>query len=97
MLKDQAEKKQKTAAKKAFTAAKKQYRVYRKKLVSSLKASNKVIKKKELARIRRLPQKDRAAARQKLKDQLKQRLQNITKKLPTKIQTPGQLREIMRG
>jgi hypothetical protein len=97
LLKEQAEQKKKAVGKKAFTAAKKQYRAYRKKLVANLKTSNKIIKKKELARIRRLPHKERAAARQILKEQLKQRLQNITKKLPAKIQTPGHLREIMRS
>jgi hypothetical protein len=96
LLKEQGEKKAKTAQKKVFTAAKKEYRAYRKKAVGDIKSRNKLIKKKELARIRRLPQAQRAAERTKLKKILKERLESVTKKLPSKIQTPGQLREIMR-
>ena len=96
LLKEQGEKKAKTAQKKVFTAAKKEYRAYRKKAVADIKARNKLIKKKELSRIRRLPQAQRAGERTKLKKILKERLDSVTKKLPSKIQTPGQLREIMR-
>jgi hypothetical protein len=96
LLKEQGEKKAKTAQKKVFTAAKKEYRAYRKKAVADIKARNKLIKKKELSRIRRLPQAQRAGERTKLKKILKERLDSVTKKLPSKIQSPGQLREILR-
>jgi len=96
LLKEQAEQKQKKTKNKTFTLAKREYRNYRKRVSANTKAENKAIKKRELAKIRRMPQKDRAAARARLKQLLKERLDAVMKKLPAKIQTPGQLRELMR-
>ena len=95
LLRSQKEKKRKSESRKVFTAAKKQYRAYRKQQLAGIKKQNKEIKKRELAKIRRAPAKERVRLRKDLKEKLKVREDNIKKRLPAKIQTPGQLREIM--
>ena len=60
-----------------------------------MKAQNKDIKKREAAKIKKLPVKQRPAARKKLNEALKQREDKVKKELPSKVQTPGQLRNLM--
>ena len=74
-------------------AAKKQYKAYRKKMIATVKQQNKVIKKKELARIRRLPNQERAKARAQLKIKLAQRHKAIIDKLPSKITDSAQIQK----
>jgi len=95
LLRNQRTAKLKKTQKKAYGGAKKQYREYRKKAVANIKSQNKEIKKRESARIKKLPAKQRAAARKKLKEVLKQREDKVKKQLPAKIETPGQLRQLM--
>ena len=95
LLRNQKEAKLKTIQNKAFRDAKKQYRSYRKKLIGEANSKNREIKKKELARIRKLPTKNRTAARKQLKALLKRRIDAVKSKFPPKISSPGQLREIM--
>ena len=95
LLRLSKKKKAKTQANKAFMGAKKQYKQYRKKALSTVAAENKDIAKKERARINNLPKTERAAARKKLKDALKQRVDKVKSKLPAKIQTPGQLKNLI--
>ena len=95
LLRSQKEAKRTKLAKKAFTAAKKQYRQYRKKHLTDIKKQNKEIKKRELAKIRRVPADQRAKMRKDLAEKLKLRVDAIKKRLPAKISTPGQLRELM--
>ena len=95
LLKAQSESKKKTAGKKHFTAAKKQYREYRKKMLASVKTQNKDIKKRELARIRKLPTNQRAKARGDLKERLKARTKAVQEKLPSKVTGPGHLQSLI--
>ena len=95
LLRSQKASKLKKAQAKAYSGAKKQYREYRKKAVANIKAQNKEIKKRENAKIKKLPVKQRAAARKKLKEVLKARENKVKKQLPSKIDTPGQLRQLM--
>jgi hypothetical protein len=95
LLRASKESKRKGKQKSAYAAAKKQYKEYRKKALANVKAQNKDIKKREAAKIKKLPVKQRPAARKKLKDALKQREDKVKKELPSKVQTPGQLRSLM--
>ena len=97
LLQVQKEKKQKTPAKKTFTAAKKQFREYRKKAIKKVKDENKAIRKREAAKIKKLPQKERPAARKILKEALKKREDRVTKSMPSRIETPGQMRSVMQA
>ncbi len=81
--------------KSAFSKAKKEYGQYRKKAMANLKAENKEIKKRESAKIKKLPTKDRVAARKKLKEALKERTDKLKKQLPGKVSSPGELRNLM--
>ena len=95
LLRRSKESKRKGKAKSALSGAKKQYRAYRKKALANVKNENKDIKKREAAKINKLPKAQRAAARKKLKDALKQRLDRVKQRLPGKVQTSGQLRNLM--
>ena len=77
------------------TNEKKQFRDYRKRAIKKVKDENKLIKKRELAKIKKLPVKERPDARKKLKTALEQREDKVKTSMPTKIQTPGQLRSVM--
>ena len=57
--------------------------------------ASKIDEKREAAKIKKLPAKQRPAARKKLKEVLKAREDKVKKQLPTKIETPGQLRQLM--
>ena len=87
--------KQRKTQKSAFTKAKKEYSQYRKKAMANLKAENKEIRKRESAKIKKMPTKDRAAARKKLTAALKERTNELKKQLPSKVVSPGQLRNLM--
>ena len=69
----------------------------RTKRINQVRTENKVIRKREGAKIKKLPTKDRPAARQKLTAALKARLEKVKKEMPTKVQTPGQLSNLIRG
>ena len=97
LLSDQKDQKRKTVAKKTFSVAKKQFKSYRKQALQKVKAENKAIKKRELAKIRKLPVKERPAARKKLKEALKAREDKVKRSMPSKIETPGQMRSIMQA
>jgi len=97
LLKAVTEKKTKRAKNTHFTQAKKQYKAMRTKRINQVKTENKVIRKREGAKIKKLPTKDRPAARQKLTAALKARLEKVKKEMPTKVQTPGQLSNLIRG
>jgi hypothetical protein len=97
LLKESRESKRKGKAKSAYTAAKKQYKAFRKKTLANVKTQNKEIQKRETARIKKLPVKQRAAAKKKLKEALKERTDKVKRQMPSKIQTPGQLRNLMAG
>jgi len=79
----------------AYTAAKKEYRTYRKNQIATMNKQNKEIKKRELAKIRRMPAGVRAKMRKQLAEKLKERSDNIKKRLPSKIMNPGHLRQLM--
>ena len=96
LLRNQRQARKKTQAKKAFTAAKKQYASYRKKAVANVKAENKAIKAREHAKIKKMPVKQRKAARQKVRAALKQREQKVRKDLPARVSTPGELAALMK-
>ena len=97
MLKAAGESKRKGKQKSAYAAAKKQYRDYRKKALANVRAENKGIKKRESAKIKKLPVKQRPEARKRLKAALQKREQAVKIKLPAKVQTPGQLRGLMQA
>jgi hypothetical protein len=97
LLKESRESKRKSKQNSAYTAAKKQYREFRKKTLANVKTQNKEIQKRETARIKKLPVKQRAAAKKKLKEALKERTNKVKRQMPSKIQTPGQLRNLMSG
>ena len=97
LLKTAATKKSKRAKKSGFAQAKKQYRAVRKKRIDQVKSENKAIRKREAAKIKKMPTKDRAAARKKLTAALKARVATASKSMPSKIETPGQLSNLMRG
>jgi Tfp pilus assembly protein PilO len=63
--------------------------------MDNVKKQNKEIKKREDVKIKKLPVKQRSAARKKLKEALKLRLDKVRKQLPSKIETPGQLKGLM--
>jgi len=85
LLKEKAEAKTKTKRKKALSVAKKTYTKYRKQQIANLKASHKDFKKKELAKIRKMPLKQRAALRKQLKERLKKQSDSLKSSLPSKI------------
>jgi len=58
-----------------------------------MNAQNKEIKKRELAKIKKVPQKFRAKMRTDLKKQLKERTDRIKAKLPAKIADAQKLKE----
>ena len=91
--------KEKTKRKKSthFTQAKKQYKAVRTKRINQVKTENKEIRKREAAKIKKLPVKDRPAARKKLSAALKARVDKVKKELPNKVETPGQLSNLIRG
>ena len=62
LLRRSKESKRKGKAKSALSGAKKQYREYRKKALANVKNENKDIKKREAAKINKLPKAQRAAA-----------------------------------
>ena len=95
LLRRSKEGKQKTKNRSAYTAAKKEYQAYRKKAMNNVKAENKAIRKRESEKIKKLPVKQRVAARKKLKAALKAREDKVKQRLPSKVQTPGQLRGLM--
>ena len=95
MLRNQRGAKARKAQKSALSGAKKQYSQYRKKAMSNLKDDNKAIKKRESAKIKRLPVKERAAARKKLAQMLKERVARLKKKLPGRVGSAGQLKNLM--
>jgi hypothetical protein len=80
-----------------FTQAKKQYKAVRTKRINQVKTENKDIRKREAAKIKKLPTKDRPAARKKLTAALKARLTKIKKEMPSKIETPAQLSNLIKG
>ena len=69
----------------------------RTKRINQVKTENKDIRKREAAKIKKLPVKDRAAARKKLTAALKARVEKVKKEIPSKVQTPGQLSNLIRG
>jgi hypothetical protein len=95
LLRASKESKRKGKQKSAYAAAKKQYKAYRKKALANVKAQNTDIRKREVAKINKLPVKQRSAARKKLKEALKARADKVKTELPSKVQTPGQLRNLM--
>ena len=95
LLKLTASKKKKSAQRKGVTEAKKKYREMRNKAIASIKLENKEITKRENEKIKRLPAKQRAAARKSLRVQLKARIDKLKQKLPSKVKTEGQLRNLL--
>jgi len=85
LLKDKAKATTKAKGKKSMTTAKKTYKLYRKKQMSDMKAKHKAYKKAELAKIRKMPMKQRAQLRKQLKDRLKTHEAALKQKLPTKV------------
>ena len=64
-------------------------------MVGAVKQQNKEIKKRELARIRRMPSEQRAKARTDLKEKLKARAKAVAEKLPSKVASPSHLSSLM--
>ena len=64
-------------------------------VIDKLKQENKTIRKREAAKIKKLPAKQRSQARKRLKEALKKREAQLQAKLPSKIQTPGHLRSLL--
>ena len=95
LLRNQRAAKQRKKAKSAFAEAKRQYSAYRKKALANLKQENAAIKKRESEKIKRMPKKDRVAARKRLREALKARTDKLKKKLPGKVSTPGEMRNLM--
>ena len=63
--------------------------------MTTLKKQNKEIKKRELAKIRRMPAGVRAKMRKQLTAKLKERSDNMKKRLPSKVMNPGHLRQLL--
>ena len=63
--------------------------------MANLRDENKAIKKRESAKIKRLPVKERPAARKKLTQMLKERMARLKKKLPGRVGSAGQLKNLM--
>ena len=63
--------------------------------MANLRDENKAIKKRESAKIKRLPVKQRPAARKKLTQMLKERMARLKKKLPGRVGSAGQLKNLM--
>ena len=97
LLKATKESKLKKKRTSAYSAAKKQFKAYRTKALANVKAENASIKKRELVKINKLPVKTRAAARKRLKEMLKARVDKVKNKLPSRIKTPGQLSSLMQA
>ena len=97
LLKAQKDSKRKKEGNKAYNAAKKEYRNYRKRQIAVMNKQNKDIKKRELAKIRRMPTAVRGKMRKQLAEKLKQRADSIKSRLPSKITSPAQLRELLKG
>ena len=97
LLKTVAAKKTKRAKKSGFSQAKKQYKAARKKRIDQVKYENKAIRKREAAKINKMPVKSRAAARKKLTAALKARVTRVSKEMPSKVETPGQLSNLIRS
>jgi hypothetical protein len=97
LLKASKESKLKKKRTSAYSAAKKQFKAYRTKALANVRAENTSIKKRELVKINKLPVKARAAARKRLKEMLKARVDKVKKKLPSRIKTPGQLSSLMQS
>ena len=95
LLQETRAQKAKTKQKSSFAKAKKQYRAYRKQRLAEAKATIAKWKKQGLARIRKMPAPQRKGARAQLKKQLAQRLDKVKRVLPSKVETPGQLRSIL--
>ena len=64
-------------------------------MLAAVKKQNKEIKRKQLAKIRRMPADQRAAARKSLKEQLKKREEEIASRLPTKIESAKHLQSLI--
>ena len=97
LLKERTQQKTKRKKNSHFTQAKKQYKAARTKRINQVKTENKEIRKRETAKIKKLPVKDRPAARKKLSVALKERVEKVKKELPNKVETPGQLSNLIRG
>ena len=95
LLKAREKDKHKGKQKKAYTEAKKQFKALRKQQIAKVKSSNKEIKKREDDKIKKLPTKQRPAARKKLRDFLKDREKKIKEKMPAKISSPEQLSSLI--
>ena len=95
LLQETRAQKAKGKQKSSFAKAKKQYKTYRKQRLAEAKATIAKWKKQGLARIRKLPTAQRKGAREQLKAQLAKRLDKVKRALPTKVETPGQLRSIL--
>ena len=64
-------------------------------MVAAVKAQNKISKKRELSRIRRMPSENRAKARAELQERLKAREKAVNEKLPSKVDSPSHLQTLM--
>ena len=95
LLKSQKDSKRKKDGNKAYTAAKKEYRTYRKNQIATMNKQNKEIKKRELAKIRRMPAGVRAKMRKQLALKLKERSDSIKKHLPSKVTSPAMLGDLL--
>ena len=60
-----------------------------------MKKQHKEIKKREMAKIKSAPKNKRASMKKELNSKLKERENALKKRLPSKIATPGQLRELL--
>ena len=97
LLRAALEKKGKKAQRSGFNKARKEYKQLRNKRIAQVKTENKAIGKRERAKIKKLPTKDRPAARKKLNAALKERIKKVKAKLPVKAETPGVLSNLIRG
>ena len=95
LIRQSKDAKRKGKQKSALAAAKKQYKAYRKKALANVKSENKAIRKREAAKINKLPKGRRSDARNKLKIALKKRVDAVKTKLPTKVETSGELRNML--
>ena len=64
--------------------------------MANMKEENKKIKARENEKIKRMPVKERTAARKKLKDALKKRLDRVKQELPGRVSTPSELNSLMK-
>ena len=94
LLKERTTSKRKQDQRKAFSKAHQVYKNYRKDMLSTVKKENKEIKRKALAKIRKMNIDNRPAARKALNEQLKKREKAVKDKLPSKI-TPEQLQKLV--